>query len=137
MIAGGFGFAWRAMTDFARAGSIEYFGRLYASNDPTMRALAERLAAWTQLWTFGAVWGDRRQQYRLWCVCLSRRFAHCLNTQKLWLGCYLVGRTRRIESHRHGCVLHRRHPHRTRHHQHPPASLRSSLRRCGSLGSPG
>jgi hypothetical protein len=56
LIAGSFGFAWRAMTDFARAGSIEYFGQLYASNDPTMRSLAERLAAWTQLWTFGAVW---------------------------------------------------------------------------------
>jgi hypothetical protein len=56
MIAGSFGFAWRAMTDFARAGSVEYFGQLYASNDAATRALAEQLTTWTQLWTFGAVW---------------------------------------------------------------------------------
>jgi hypothetical protein len=56
IIAGSFGFAWRTMTDFARAGSIEYFGHLYATNDPVTQALAERLTTWTQLWTFGAVW---------------------------------------------------------------------------------
>ncbi|MBM4422936.1 MAG: hypothetical protein FJ030_06025 [Chloroflexi bacterium] len=56
VVVGGFGFAWRALTDFARAGSIEYLGQMYASNDPLLRALAEQMAAWTQLWTFGAVW---------------------------------------------------------------------------------
>jgi hypothetical protein len=56
VIMGGFGFAWRALTDFARAGSIEYLGQLYASSDPAMRIMAEQMASWTQLWTFGAVW---------------------------------------------------------------------------------
>jgi hypothetical protein len=56
VVVGGFGFAWRALTDFARAGSMEYLGQMYASNDPLLRALAEQMAAWTQLWTFGAVW---------------------------------------------------------------------------------
>jgi hypothetical protein len=56
VIVGGFGFAWRALTDFARAGSIEYLGQLYASSDPAMRIMAEQMASWTQLWTFGAVW---------------------------------------------------------------------------------
>lgn len=56
VIVGGFGFAWRALTDFARAGSMEYLGQMWASNDPLLRALAEQMAAWTQLWTFGAVW---------------------------------------------------------------------------------
>ncbi len=56
VIVGGFGFAWRALTDFARAGSIEYLGQLYTSTDPAIRTLAEQIAAWAQLWTFGAVW---------------------------------------------------------------------------------
>ena len=55
-IVGGFGFAWRALTDFARAGSIEYLGQLFASTDPALKTLAEQMAAWSQLWTFGAVW---------------------------------------------------------------------------------
>jgi hypothetical protein len=55
-LVGGFGFAWRALTDFARAGSIEYLGQLYASTDPALKTLAEQIAAWSQLWTFGAVW---------------------------------------------------------------------------------
>lgn len=53
---GGFGFAWRALTDFARAGSIEYLGQLFASTDPALKTMAEQFAAWAQLWTFGAVW---------------------------------------------------------------------------------
>lgn len=53
---GGFGFAWRALTDFARAGSIEYLGQLFASSDPALKTMAEQFAAWAQLWTFGAVW---------------------------------------------------------------------------------
>lgn len=56
VIVGGFGFAWRALTDFARAGSMEYLGQLYTANDPALRALAEQMAYWAQLWTFGAVW---------------------------------------------------------------------------------
>jgi hypothetical protein len=55
-VVGGFGFAWRALTDFARAGSIEYLGQLFASADPALKTLAEQMAAWAQLWTFGAVW---------------------------------------------------------------------------------
>lgn len=55
-LVGGFGFAWRALTDFARAGSIEYLGQLYAATDPALKTLAEQIAAWAQLWTFGAVW---------------------------------------------------------------------------------
>ncbi|MBI5828003.1 MAG: hypothetical protein HZB20_00305, partial [Chloroflexi bacterium] len=56
MVVGGFGFAWRALADFARAGSMEFLGQLYTSSDPAARAVAEQLAAWAQLWTFGAVW---------------------------------------------------------------------------------
>lgn len=56
MVVGGFGFAWRAVADFARAGSMEFLGQLYTSSDPAARAVAEQLAAWAQLWTFGAVW---------------------------------------------------------------------------------
>ncbi len=56
MIVGGFGFGWRALTDFARAGSIEYLGQLYAANDPALKTLAEQMAMWTQLYTFGGVW---------------------------------------------------------------------------------
>ncbi len=56
VIVGGFGFAWRALTDFARAGSMEYLGQLYTASDPAIRTLAEQMAAWAQLWTFGAVW---------------------------------------------------------------------------------
>ena len=56
VIVGGFGFAWRALTDFARAGSLEFLGQLYAANDPALKTLAEQMAAWTQLWTFGGVW---------------------------------------------------------------------------------
>jgi hypothetical protein len=56
VIVGGFGFAWRALTDFARAGSVEYLGQMYASSDPAIRTIAEQMASWTQLWTFGAVW---------------------------------------------------------------------------------
>jgi hypothetical protein len=56
LLVGGFGFAWRALADFARAGSMEYLGQLYATNDPTARAIAEQMASWAQLWTFGGVW---------------------------------------------------------------------------------
>lgn len=56
IVVGGFGFAWRALADFARAGSMEYLGQVYASNDPAVRAMAENFATWAQLWTFGAVW---------------------------------------------------------------------------------
>ena len=56
IIVGGFGFAWRALADFARAGSMEYLGQLYASNDPAVRVMTENFATWAQLWTFGAVW---------------------------------------------------------------------------------
>lgn len=56
VVVGGFGFAWRALTDFARAGSMEYLGQLYAADDSAIRALAEQMATWAQLWTFGAVW---------------------------------------------------------------------------------
>ena len=56
VIVGGFGFAWRALTDFARAGSVEYLGQLYTASDPMLKTLAEQMAAWSQLWTFGAVW---------------------------------------------------------------------------------
>jgi len=56
ILVGSFGFAWRALADFARAGSMEYLGQLYATNDPTARAIAEQMAAWAQLWTFGGVW---------------------------------------------------------------------------------
>lgn len=55
-VVGVFGFAWRALADFARAGSMEYLGQLYAAGDPPLRAAAERAAAWAQLWTFGGVW---------------------------------------------------------------------------------
>ena len=56
MIVGGFGFAWRSLADFARAGSMEYLGQLYAANDPATRLFAEQMAKWAQLWTFGAEW---------------------------------------------------------------------------------
>jgi hypothetical protein len=56
IIVGGFGFAWRALTEFARAGSMEYLGQLYAAPDPALKTLAEQMAVWTQLWTFGGVW---------------------------------------------------------------------------------
>ena len=56
LIIGGFGFAWRALAEFARAGSMEYLGQLYAVNDPASQVFAQQMAAWSQLWTFGAVW---------------------------------------------------------------------------------
>ena len=56
IIVGGFGFAWRALADFARAGSMEFLGQLYASTDPATRILVEHMATWAQIWVFGGVW---------------------------------------------------------------------------------
>lgn len=55
-VVGGFGFAWRALADFARAGSMEFLGRMYGAGDDASRLIAEQLANWSQLWTFGAAW---------------------------------------------------------------------------------
>lgn len=55
-IAGSFGFIWRAVAEFAKAGSMEFLGQVYRTGDPTLQLFAEQLATWTQLWTFGAIW---------------------------------------------------------------------------------
>lgn len=55
-LAGGFGFVWRALSDLAKAGSMEYLGQVYAMGDLNDRIFVAHFANWTQLWTFGALW---------------------------------------------------------------------------------
>lgn len=55
-VVGAAGFVWRALSDLARAGSMEYLGQLYGVENSTGQLFAEFMGAWTQLWTFGAIW---------------------------------------------------------------------------------